>query len=423
MNNVYQFKEWVLTKGGLFSIIYSLGIIFLAYKTGLLEVWTTSEEYGHGAMALCVLIYVIYRRWDDNNVGKPSNIVLVMSLMTLAALLSVGSVVSGISIIGYYGIWLFIVSAVSAIGGIKLLRYLMVPLLIIVLLFPLPNPIGPMLTSELQLVSSNLGVWFIRAFGGSVYQEGNVLDMGSTQLLVAEACAGLRYLFPLMSIGALIGYMLLISLWIRWAIFLVTIPITIFLNSLRIAITGILVESTGLSHTEGFLHFFEGWVVFVFALILLITISFLLVSVFHPGVSFFKMLDLPDQQNLKLTDFSISHYAPLGIVGMIFIVLVFSYYLDDVDSVKLTRTELNEFPSRIGDWNASVSRLSSIVEEVAGASEYFLGDFTDKNGNKVNVYISYYKTQRDGQVPHSPKVCLPGGGWVIQSQDLVSVKG
>src|SRR5262249_25633293 len=34
-------------------------------------------------------------------------------------------------------------------------------------------------------------------------------------------------------------------------------------------------------------------------------------------------------------------------------------------------------------------------------------------GGTVNLYIAYYASQRKGSSPHSPIVCIPGGGWQI----------
>ena len=57
------------------------------------------------------------------------------------------------------------------------------------------------LSQKLQLISPQLGVWVIRLLGISVYLEGNVIDLGTYKLQVVEACSGLRYLFPLMTLG------------------------------------------------------------------------------------------------------------------------------------------------------------------------------------------------------------------------------
>src|SRR5262249_54456539 len=34
-------------------------------------------------------------------------------------------------------------------------------------------------------------------------------------------------------------------------------------------------------------------------------------------------------------------------------------------------------------------------------------------GVPVNLYVAYYASQRTGQSAHSPRSCLPGGGWNI----------
>jgi len=83
---------------------------------------------------------------------------------------------------------------------------------------------------------------------------------------------------------------------------------------------------------------------------------------------------------------------------------------------------LADFPMRIGEWSSRAERLPSIVEEVAGASEYFYGDYSAPSGKVINTYVSYYETQRRGQIPHSPQVCIPGGGWVIESLRPVLIK-
>ncbi len=96
---------------------------------------------------------------------------------------------------------------IYASGGFSLLKALAVPLLIDLLIIPLPYGIELALRGSLQLVSSEIGVWFIRQLGGVVYLQGNVIDMGSIKLLVDEACSGLRYLYPRMGLGAIAAYL------------------------------------------------------------------------------------------------------------------------------------------------------------------------------------------------------------------------
>ena len=429
MNQRLNWQGWLTSGQGILWLAFGLGMAGLMYQSGLLLIWSQSEEYGHGLMVVAVLAYLVARRRGDYLPLRPGNAGLSIALAVVALVFVVLGNASGIGLMSYYGFWLFGLAAVLAVGGFGLLRKLLVPLLIVLLLFPLPNPLGPMVTAELQLISSNFGVWFIRLFGGSVYLEGNVLDMGVTKLLVAEACAGLRYLFPLMSLGAIAAYIMRRTpLWMRWTVFLVTIPITIFMNSFRIGVTGMLVAGGGAKHTEGFLHFFEGWVVFVVAALLLLGVIWVLIKLLPGRQRLFDVLSLQAGNTAASQPTGSGAYRlPMVALWLITILMVLAVLVSGVLSSrgepKLERKPLNEFPAQIAEWSAQVGRLPSTVEEVAGASDYFYGDFTGDSGAMVNAYVSYYETQRHGRIPHSPKVCVPGGGWVIESQSTTTIQG
>ena len=402
-----------------------LGLMLLAFgwmlfDSGLLLIWVEDEEYGHGLMVIAVLAYVLYRNRDALMTlpASPSWFGVLVSIAALMMFL-VGEL-SGIAPIRMYSTWGFALAAVFSIGGWSLFRKLLVPLLIIFILIPLPNVLGPMLTSKLQLISSHLGVWVIRAFGGVVYLEGNVIDMGSNaKLLVAEACAGLRYLFPLMSIGAIAGYLMRAPVWMRWAVFLSTIPVTIFMNSFRIGVTGLLVDAYGMSHTEGFLHFFEGWVVFVASLIILVIFAWLLVKML-PGKSSFATVFSFDHlfENKPSEPNTVAWQTkPPVIIFMVslLVAVIATTPFAERDNTPVASKPMASFPLQLGKWKAKESRLPVSVETAAGASDYYYGDFRSPDDKRVNLYIAYYEDQKVGAAPHSPTLCIPGDGWVIRS--------
>lgn len=406
-------------------------MLALMWLTGMAELWVVSDEYGHGLMVIGLLGYILHRRRAEFAVGMGSHAWVAVPLMMAGALAVVAGVASGIAVVSMYGVLASTVAVIFVIGGLTLLRKLLAPLLIVWLLIPLPNPYGPMLTSGLQLISSQLGVWFIRALGGVVHLEGNVIDMGGVQLLVAEACSGLRYLFPLMSLGAIMGYMLHAPIWIRWIVFLVTIPITIVLNSFRIGLTGLMAEYWGMAHTEGFLHFFEGWVVFIVATLMLLMTVWILLRFALPEKSIRDVLlfDSPANSNFS-ADVTAREMAGLGqggkliwlLAAMLAATVLIATVLVLRSETLLQRNALDSFPFNLGDWNAREYRLPAETENVAGASEYYFGDFTSQSDGLVNLYISFYETQLKGQIPHSPKVCIPGGGWQIESIQKVTLK-
>src|SRR5205085_11603535 len=127
-----------------------------------------------------------------------------------------------------------------------------VALLLLAFMIPLPDFLYQSVSAQSQLISSQLGVAIIRLFGISVLLEGNVIDLGSYKLQVVEACSGLRYLYPLLSVGFLMAYMYPAALRWRLLLLLSTIPITVITNSMRIAITGVLIQRWGSGMGEGF---------------------------------------------------------------------------------------------------------------------------------------------------------------------------
>ena len=353
MNQRIDWQGWLKSVQGVAWLAFALGLVGLMVQSDLLVIWSQSEEYGHGLMVVAVLAYLVARRWGFYRPVGPGHGAASLLLAILSLCLVVLGEASGIALMGYYGIWLFGLAAVWAAGGIGFVRKLAVPFLIVPLLFPLPNPLGPLLTAELQLISSKLGVWLIRLFGGSVYLEGNVLDMGQAyKLLVAEACAGLRYLFPLMSLGAIAGFVLRVPLWMRWTVFLVTIPITIFMNSFRIAVTGLLSESGGTVHTDGFLHLFEGWVVFIAASLLLLAVTSVLVKLLPGKQRLFDVLALQDEAAVSASSAAgVAYRTPVTMIwvitGLMLAAAAGAGALAVRDERMPERSSLNAFPLQI----------------------------------------------------------------------------
>lgn len=398
-----------------------LGFGLMLYQSGLLLIWYKDEEYGHGLMVVALLIYILFHNRHKLIPTNTTSRWLGVPVSLVALAIYFLGELSGIDQIRMYSVWLFSIAAAFSIGGWLLFKTLLIPILIIFLLIPLPGILGPLLTAKLQLISSEIGVWVVRLFGGVVFLEGNVIDMGEVKLLVAEACAGLRYLFPLMSIGAIAGYLMRAPLWMRWTLFLSTIPVTIIMNSFRIGVTGLLTEAYGTGHTEGFLHFFEGWVVFITSLVILAGLTRLLL-ILHPAIHSFSELFSVELKNYDIS--SPSKYrnvvwqksAPAIImIVSLFVGILSTSALFEREQEIVNRKPLSQFPAVIGSWKSSESKLPPTIEAVAGASDYYYGDFVSPSNKKVNLYIAYYDDQKKGVAPHSPAVCIPGDGWVIES--------
>ncbi len=83
---------------------------------------------------------------------------------------------------------------------------------------------------------------------------------------------------------------------------------------------------------------------------------------------------------------------------------------------------LSAFPANFGNWSMI---HEGVVEketlDVLRADDTLTREYASPEGG-VNLFIAYFKTQRTGQSPHSPKNCLPGSGWQPSANDRVDLK-
>jgi EpsI family protein len=61
--------------------------------------------------------------------------------------------------------------------------------------------------------------------------------------------------------------------------------------------------------------------------------------------------------------------------------------------------------------------MDGVYGDVLKLDDYLLADFVDGRGSAANLYIAYYNSQRKGEAVHSPRSCLPGGGWQLRDFD------
>lgn len=410
--------ESVIGRLGGTAVVFVVAIFLAlaAYFDGLLELtsrWSKQEEYSHGFFIPLISLWLLWQRRDAlrESIGTPSWSGLLLLLVALGALL-LGEL-TAIFILVQYGFLLCLLALVLCLGGVPLLRVTLLPLLLLIFAIPLPYFVDSQLSWRLQLVSSEIGVWVLRALDISVYLEGNIIDLGSYRLQVVEACSGLRYLYPLLSIGFLMGYMFRGPLWQRALLFLSTVPITVLMNSLRIAAVGLLVERWGIGMADGFLHYFEGWIIFMACLLFLLAEVWLFER-FGARRNVLDVLQFPAVRGCGATAAPKLMRHPLAFtLPVLLMASVLVGTVSEREESPLDRLPLTAFPLLLDEWRASESRLDTEVEASLGLDDYVIADYRRGEAEVVNFYAAFYGSQRKGVSPHSPQVCIPGGGWLI----------
>ena len=413
-----------------FSVLAVL-FAFVLYEHGLnlmVDNWFLTEEYSHGVLIPFISVFLI---WQKKNIleriafsGSWAGVSVVLAGVTLIML---GNI-STLTIFIQYGFVISLTGFILAYMGWRGLKEILVPLFLLFLVIPLPGVIYQEISQSLQLISSSLGVWVIRLFNISVYLEGNVIDLGAYKLQVVEACSGLRYLFPLMSLGLIAAYFFKAALWKRMFVFLSSVPITIIMNSFRIGIIGVLVEYWGPSMAQGFQHDFEGWAVFMACTGILVLEMWILAKVGGDKRPLWQVfgLTLPS----SLSEDARIRQRPIGnaywTTAAFLVVVIAGLIISPAEreDVRIARKEFSDFPLALGDWHGKPGRIEQIFLDVLKLDDYLIVDYANRQQQAVNLYIAYYGSQSKGNSIHSPRACLPAGGWKIRDlsqRELVGI--
>jgi len=395
----------------------------------MVATWFGSPEYSHGVLIPVIAAFLVWQRKEELGRSAFTGSWAGVGLVVAGALLCLVGHLATVFVIQQYALVLVIYGIILSFTGWSVFRKLWVPLLILLFMVPLPRFVLANFSSQLQLASSEIGVWVIRLFGISVYREGNVIDLGAYKLQVAEACDGLRYLFPLMTLGFIMAYFFKAALWKRLLVFLSSIPITILMNSFRIGVIGVTVEYWGVGMAEGFLHDFQGWVVFMASAALMLGEMVLLsrIGSDHRSWRDSFSIDLPPLGSQSAP--AHARTVPVTLVAAAAVMAAFAVTLQFIPAraeAIPVRGSFGAFPPQLGVWRAREDVLEPVYLQVLRLNDYYLADYTQPGMPGVNMYVAWYDSQRAGQSAHSPRSCIPGGGWKIVElgqRELPDVQG
>ncbi|MDH3646721.1 MAG: VPLPA-CTERM-specific exosortase XrtD [Gammaproteobacteria bacterium] len=425
-NTIWTNTPMSWTAIGIAAIL--LAALFWEGLTELLAVWLDEgrQEYSHGIL---IPVISLFLAWQMKNLlqSEPYRGSYLGLLVVIAGvvLLLLGELAT-LYIVVQYAFLITLTGLCWALFGNRGFLWLLVPLIYLSFMIPLPAFLYNNLSGKLQLISSELGVAVIRAFGITVFLAGNVIDLGVYKLQVVEACSGLRYLFPLASFAFLAAYLYKGKMWKRVVLFISSIPITILMNSFRIGIIGVLVEYFGIEQAEGFLHLFEGWVIFMACVAILLAEIWLLNKIGGQKKAFREVfgVDFPEPTPKDADVHARSVPRPFIASTVILIAaLIGMNVVTERTQIFPDREGFESFPLGFADWTGQTQTMEQIFVDTLNFTDYKMVSYTSPTDPVgVQFYAAYYKEQRTkGNAAHSPRSCIPGGGWEITKLSRTTV--
>jgi exosortase len=231
--------------------------------------WFKDPNFSHGFFVPLFSGFVL---WQER--GRLARLVPDASWSGLAVI----ALALGLCVLGLLGAELFLARSSFILLGVGLVvlflgwnffRAMLFPFAVLFLMIPIPVLLFNKITFPLQLLASRLASAALPFLGVPVLREGNVINLPSMALEVAEACSGIRSLMSLVTLAIIYGYFAERRVWVRWLLAAASIPIAVLANSVRIIGTGLLVQYWSADKAEGYFHASWGWIIFVVSLFLL----------------------------------------------------------------------------------------------------------------------------------------------------------
>src|SRR6056297_1059269 len=385
----------------------------------LTDAWGT-PEYTHGPVIPILSAYLLLHQLKAHppQPGPVNDRWPGVALVAVSILIAVAGSWTGVGDIVAYALILWVGGMILVSFGWRRGRHFWPAVLHLVFMLPLPGFIHYQVTTELQLFSSQLGVEMIRGLGIPVLLDGNIIDLGAYKLAVAEACSGLRYLFPIMSFSYVFAALYRGPMWHKAVLLISAAPITVFMNSVRIAVAGYIVNEYGASWVDGFTHFFEGWVIFIVCVLLLFLLARIMLFFRRDRIGLIDALDL-DTDGLGTQAMRLRLVRPsraLIVSALIAVAAALAWQtVPTRGGSDVPRQEFATCPASVGEWRRAgrPDTVEPAVEQTLAADDYYLADLVNPAADAhVNLFIAWYDDQSQGGV-HSPEICLPGAGWEI----------
>ncbi len=261
-------------------LVAVLALLYAPVVKLLVWQWYNDADYSHGFLVPLLSAYLIWARRDKlGQIAKrPSawGMVVVLGSLGFLFLGSLGAEnsLSRLSLLGT------ICGLIVYFAGWALLRAMTFPMAFLLFAIPIPVVVYNEIVFPLQFLASRFATRVLEILGlFPVMREGNVLVLPHMTLEVVEACSGIRSLMSLLALAAGYGYVVERSVTVRWLLVIAMVPLAIISNGTRVMITAIMANYIGRNAAQGFMHEFSGWVIFLVATILVLSLHSLLTFV------------------------------------------------------------------------------------------------------------------------------------------------
>ncbi len=201
--------------------------------------WRNSSAWGHGYLIPLIAVLIAHYRLKERLPRRIEPCIWGLVPILAGFVFRIWSRVMKYGYPGEATFLLVVGGVVLLLLGWEMLKALWVPVLYLGLMIPWNTKYYEGVALPLQTLAATAAERFLRLVGMSVARRGNVLELPSGEISVAEACSGLHLLFAFVALGVMMAFIYRRPLWERTVIMASSVPIAVFCNMVRVTLMAI----------------------------------------------------------------------------------------------------------------------------------------------------------------------------------------
>ncbi len=267
------FPLGTLLKAGVLAVLFA--VLQYRFVAPMANVWGTDPNWSHGFIIPLFSLYLLFSRREELKQAKRQ---ICWAGLPLVLLGLVGEFMGIYTLKNYWisqlCVLLVLFGLVLYLAGPSIIRITWLPILFLIFAVPLPELMYNRMAMPLQNVAARGSMLMLRAAGVNITNDASALHLISKsgiaqELTVAEACSGMHLLMAFLALGVAMAYLDDKPMWQRLILVGAGIPIAIFCNVLRVAITAWMYYIDKVEMGQGFMHAVTGVVMLIPALLML----------------------------------------------------------------------------------------------------------------------------------------------------------
>ncbi|CAE6758852.1 exosortase W [Nitrospira defluvii] len=362
----------------------------------LWNLWWNRYGFSHGFLVPLVSLYLASLQWPTlRQIPIEPAFVPGWLWLVVATVLLLASEVAGVMTTGSLALILVLAGLVLLLCGYAYLKVLAFPLAYLVFMTPVLDGLTEPLVWPFQLLTANMSVAILQALGIPVLLENSTsIILPTVTLEVVRECSGAGLLIAVLAIGLPLASLTLEAWWSRITLVLSSVVIAIVANWVRVAVMGIYAQAGG-KDLHGPYHILQGlfvdWVAF----------GFLFVGAWLLGKVEYAAPPPSSQRDEKgSVSGPASHGRALNRAWWLACVTIatatLALYSLDRGTTGLKK-ELTTFPTVIGEWVIDHQPNDESLVGIPDADESLARTYRAPDGRRVNLYVAYTNTQRQGK--------------------------